>query len=39
MAGKRKSRSVSFKAKVAIVALREYETVPQLSSHYAVHSP
>jgi transposase-like protein len=38
MAGKRKTHSVSFKAKVAIAALREQETVGQLSSRYAVHS-
>lgn len=35
MAGKRKSHSVSFKAKVAIAAVREQETVAQLSSRYA----
>lgn len=38
MAGKRKSHSVSFKAKVAIAAVRAQETVAQLSSRYAVHS-
>ena len=38
MAGKRKTRGGSFKAKVAIAALREQETVAQLSSRYVVHS-
>jgi transposase-like protein len=38
MTGKRKSHSVAFKAKVAIAALREQETVAQLSSRYAIHS-
>ena len=38
MAGKRKAHSVSFKAKVALAALREQETVSQLSSRYAVDS-
>lgn len=38
MAAKRKTHSVSFKAKVAIAALREQETVAQLSSRYSIHS-
>ncbi len=38
MPGKRKSHSVSFKAKVATAAVREQETVTQLSSRYSVHS-
>ena len=38
MTGKRKSHSVAFKVKVAIAALREQETVAQLSSRYAIHS-
>ena len=38
MAGKRKIRSGSFKAKVAIAALREQETLAQLSSRFTVNS-
>jgi len=38
MGTKRKSHSVGFKAKVAIAAVREQETVAQLSSRYSVHS-
>ena len=38
MTGKRKIHSVSFKAKVAIAALREQQTLSQLSSRYSVHS-
>ena len=38
MTGKRKIRSGSFKAKVAIAALREQETLAQLSSRFTVHS-
>lgn len=38
MAKKRKSHSVDFKAKVALAAIREQETVAQLSSRFGVHA-
>lgn len=38
MAKKRKSHSVEFKAKVALAAIREQETVAQLSSRFGVHA-
>ena len=38
MTVKRKSHSVKFKAKVAIAAVREQETVSQMSSRFSVHS-
>lgn len=38
MAKKRKTHSVEFKAKVALAAIREQETVAQLSSRFGVHA-
>ena len=37
MAKKRKVHSSEFKAKVALAAVKEMETVSQLASHYGVH--
>ena len=37
MAKKRKVHSGEFKAKVALAAVKEMETVSQLASHYGVH--
>jgi hypothetical protein len=37
MSGSRKVRTASFKAKVALVAIRELETVSQLASVHGVH--
>lgn len=37
MAKKRQPRSASFKAKVALAALRERETVGELAKRYSVH--
>lgn len=38
MKNTRSKHSPSFKAKVALAALREQETVPQLSKRYGVHA-
>jgi transposase-like protein len=38
MAKKRKTHSVEFKAKVALAAIREQETVAQLSSRFGIHA-
>lgn len=38
MAKKRKIHGVEFKAKVSLAALREQETIAQLSSRFGVHS-
>ena len=38
MSGVRKSHSASFKAKVALEALKQDKTIAQLSSEYGVHS-
>ena len=38
MAKKRKRPSASFKAKVALAAVKEVKTVSELSSQYGVHS-
>jgi transposase len=37
MAGKRKSHSASFKAQVALAAVRGDRTINELASHYGVH--
>jgi putative transposase len=37
MAGKRKVRSAEFKAKVALAALRERQTVSELASQFGIH--
>ena len=37
MSNKRKQYNPQFKAKVAIAAIREVQTVPELSSQYNVH--
>jgi transposase-like protein len=38
MKGKRTKHSPSFKAKVALEALREQETIPELSRRYKIHA-
>lgn len=38
MNGKRTKHSAAFKAKVALAALREQETVPELSRRHHVHA-
>jgi transposase len=38
MKNPRSKHSPSFKAKVALAALREQETVPQLSKRYGIHA-
>lgn len=37
MAGKRMARSAEFKAKVALAALRERQTVSELASQFGIH--
>lgn len=37
MAGKRRTRSAEFKAKVALAALKERKTVSELASQFGVH--
>lgn len=37
MAGKRKSHSASFKAQVALAALKGDRTINELASHFGVH--
>ena len=37
MAGKRKSHSASFKAQVALAALKGDKTINELASHHGVH--